>query len=186
MDRGRPVRLLDVGTGAGDVPKALVEWFHAHGVRFEATATDTRQEIVDEARRRTDGLGGLSVELVGEGALPYPDGAFDIAHVSMVVHHLDEPDARAMLHELARVSRRGVVVNDLDRTMRFWLGAIALSRVTTRNLYTRTDGPMSVQRAWRTPEIEEMGVDAGLRPIKTCWHPFGYRYAIAFEHVDDA
>jgi ubiquinone/menaquinone biosynthesis C-methylase UbiE len=181
VDRDRPIRLLDVGTGAGDIPAALVGWFAARGLSMEAVATDTRQEIVDEARLRTRGVDGLSVELVGEDALPYDDGAFDVAHVSMVTHHLEAPAVTHLLRELARVGQHGVVVNDLDRTLRFWLGALALSRVATRNRYTRTDGPMSVQRSWRVPEIEALAAAAGLRPIARFVHPFGYRYAIAFQ-----
>jgi hypothetical protein len=87
-----------------------------------------------------------------------------------------------MLRELARVSRLGVVVNDLDRTKVAWLGALALSRIATRNRYTRTDGPMSVQRAWRAPQVEAIAGSVGLRPIARFVHPLGYRYAIAFEH----
>jgi 2-polyprenyl-3-methyl-5-hydroxy-6-metoxy-1,4-benzoquinol methylase len=184
-DRRAPASLLDVGTGAGDLPAAMIGWFGARGVGLCATAGDTRAAIVEEARKRTKGVDGLTVELVPEEALPYDDDAFDVAHVSMVLHHLETPEAIAMLSELARVSRLGVVVNDLDRTVRFWLGAIALSRITTRNDYTRTDGPMSVQRGWRVPEVEEMAAMIGLRPVARFTHPFGYRYAIAFERDRD-
>jgi ubiquinone/menaquinone biosynthesis C-methylase UbiE len=178
-----PVELLDVGTGAADIPAALASWFAARGLAMHVTACDARVEIVDEARRRTAEVRGIEVELVPEHALPYADRAFDIAHVSMVLHHREGADATAMLRELARVSRLGVVVNDLDRTFRFWIGAMVLAGVTTTNRYTRSDGPMSVRRAWRVPEAEGMAAEAGLQPVARFRHPFGYRYAIAFEHV---
>jgi ubiquinone/menaquinone biosynthesis C-methylase UbiE len=181
----RSIQLLDVGTGAGDIPATLHRWFRVRGVDLRATATDTRPEIVEEARRRTNGVEALTVELTGEDALPFGDASFDIAHVSMVVHHLEQRPAVELLRELARVSRLGVVVNDLDRTEASWLGALALARVATRNRYTRTDGPMSVQRAWRPPEVERMAAEAGLQRTGSFRHPLGYRYAIAFEHVHD-
>jgi ubiquinone/menaquinone biosynthesis C-methylase UbiE len=185
VSRDRPVRLLDVGTGAADIPVTLIGWFADRGVGLHATACDTRREIVEEARRRTSGVERVTVELIGEGALPFDDAAFDVAHISMVVHHLEERPAVDMFRELARLSRLGVVVNDLDRTEAAWLGALALARITTRNRYTRTDGPMSVQRAWRAPEVERMAAEAGLRRTATFRHPLGYRYAIAFEHDRD-
>jgi hypothetical protein len=101
------------------------------------------------------------------------------------MHHLEQPAAEAMLRELARVSRLGVVINDLDRTRASWLGAIALSRLATRNRYTRTDGPMSVRRAWRAPELEQMAATVGLRRLALFRHPFGYRFAIALAHDRD-
>jgi ubiquinone/menaquinone biosynthesis C-methylase UbiE len=185
MSPDRPIELLDVGTGAGDIPATLRRWFRARGVDLRATATDTRREIVEEAQRRTNEVEALTVELTGEDALPFGDGSFDIGHVSMVIHHLEDWSAVDLLRELARVSHLGVVVNDLDRTAAAWLGALALARVATRNRYTRSDGPMSVQRAWRASEVERMAAEAGLQRMATFRHPLGYRYAIAFEHVRD-
>ena len=41
----------------------------------------------------------------------------------MVVHHLEPADAVALLREMARVARLGVVVNDLVRGRLYWAGA---------------------------------------------------------------
>ena len=43
----------------------------------------------------------------------------------MVVHHLEPADAVALLREMARVARLGVVVNDLVRGRLFWVGRLA-------------------------------------------------------------
>ncbi len=42
----------------------------------------------------------------GRPSLPYADDAFDIGHVSLVLHHLDPFEAVAFLRELARVACR--------------------------------------------------------------------------------
>jgi SAM-dependent methyltransferase len=183
-DGGR-IDLLDVGTGAGDIPTALVRWFRDRDVSVRATATETRPEIVEEARGRTASVPDLSIELVTEGRLPYPDGAFDVGHCSLVMHHLDEPAATELLRELARVSRLGVVVNDLDRRRRFRLGATLMAAITTRNAYTRHDGPLSVRRAYRPDELTGLAGRAGLGEVARFVHPLGYRYAIAFTKAPD-
>ena len=46
-------------------------------------------------------------------SLPYSDASFDVAHASLVLHHLEPADVVALLREMNRVSRRGIVVNDL-------------------------------------------------------------------------
>jgi ubiquinone/menaquinone biosynthesis C-methylase UbiE len=173
------LHLLDVGTGAADIPVALLA-DGAPGTRLRVTAIDARPEIVDWARLfhrdRTD----LDL-VVGDGTdLPWPDGAFDVAHVSLVLHHLEPEAAGRLLGELARVARLGVIVNDLDRSRRAWVGAWVLLHALTRNRYTRHDGPLSVRRAYRPGEVAGMAARHGLVEVARHHAPFRHRYAIAF------
>jgi hypothetical protein len=80
---------------------------------------------------------------------------------------------------MARVSRLGVVINDLERSWRGWIGAWLLGHLLTRNRYTRHDAPLSVRRAYRAEEIATMLRDAGLTPVRTLRGAWGQRYAIA-------
>ncbi len=174
--------LLDVGTGGADIPLALIDLAAATGRRLTIVAIDSRPEVLAAAVlawpavATTDGL-----ELhVGDGrSLPYPDRSFDVVHASLVVHHLGVEDAAGLLREMARVSRLGVVVNDLERSRRGWIGAWLLGHFLTRNRYTRHDAPLSVRRAYRAGEMATMLRDAGLTPVRTLRGAWGQRYAIA-------
>jgi ubiquinone/menaquinone biosynthesis C-methylase UbiE len=145
------------------------------------TAVDSRPEVLAAARRarpNLDRVPGLKLALVDASRLPYPNETFDVAHASLILHHLVEPAAVRFLAELGRVSRRGVVVNDLDRTELALAGAWLAGRLLTRNPYTRHDAPLSVQRAWRPAEMRRLLREAGLEPIAERSVPFGHRYAI--------
>ena len=93
--------------------------------------------------------------------LPWPDRSFDVVHASLVIHHLEPPDALAFLREAARVARLGVVVNDLVRARHHWIGARVLLPLMTRNRYTRHDGPLSVRRAYTRMELRALLAGAG-------------------------
>jgi ubiquinone/menaquinone biosynthesis C-methylase UbiE len=112
--------------------------------------------------------------------LPYPDGSFDIAHCSLLVHHLEPERTTALLREMARVARIGVVVNDLDRTRHGYLGAWLLSRLLTRNRYTRHDAPLSVRRAYRPEELVHLASGVGLVELGRFRDVLAHRYAVAF------
>ena len=112
-------------------------------------------------------------------SLPYPDRAFDIAHSSLVVHHLEPDDAVKFLVEKARVARLGIVVNDLDRGRHHWAGAWLIAHLITANRYTRNDAPLSVLRAYRRHEMRDLLAGAGLRPVGEFGGLIGHRYAIA-------
>jgi 2-polyprenyl-3-methyl-5-hydroxy-6-metoxy-1,4-benzoquinol methylase len=174
--------LLDVGTGGGDIPLALLDWAHRRDRRLSVVGIDSRPEIIAEAVRahlahETDDRLELQI---GDGrSLPYPDRSFDVAHSSLLLHHLDPAGAVELLREMGRVARLGVVVNDLHRGRLAWLGAWLMSHLLTGNRYTRHDAPLSVRRAYRVPEVTDLLRRAGLTPVRTIRGAFGQRYAIA-------
>src|SRR4051794_33840746 len=88
-------RVLDVGTGPGDLAAAAA----ARGARV--TGVDLAPGMLKEARRRHP-----DVEFVRADAerLPFADGEFDAVLGAFVVNHLPEPEGAAA--ELARVGRR--------------------------------------------------------------------------------
>ena len=175
------LRVLDVGAGACDIPLALTAangpWRSVH-----VTAVDSRPEVLDGARRIEPGLATRpDVELlVADGrSLPFPDDAFDVAHASMVLHHLDPIEAQRFLGELARVASIGIVVNDLERGAVHWLGAWLVLHALTRNPFTLHDGPLSVRRAYTRSEMPGLLETAGLQPIAEAGGFAGHRWAIA-------
>ena len=98
-------RALDVGTGAGALAFAL-----APLVR-EVVGLDPVTELLELARERAL----PNTEFVeGDGtALPYADGAFDLAGTHRTLHHIARPDR--VVAELARVTRPGGRVLVVDQ-----------------------------------------------------------------------
>jgi SAM-dependent methyltransferase len=145
-------------------------------------AVDARPEVLEAARRIDpvfDRAPWLELGVADGRALPFEAGAFDIAHSSLVIHHLEPGEAVDFLAEMRRVSRRGVVVNDLLRGRGFWAAAWAGSRVLSRNRLTRHDAPLSVRRAYSLRELRDLIAAAGLRASHLSLGPMGHRVAIA-------
>lgn len=175
------VRLLDVGTGAADIPVALLERARRNGLQLEVLATDVRPEILLSAKRRTTGIGGLTIGSNDRDVLSQADRSFDVVHCSLVLHHLEPAEAISLLAEMGRVAARAVIVNDLDRARRWWWAARLLTQVITRNRYTRHDAPLSVRRAYRPAEIRRLAAAANLLPVAELRSRIAYRYALIFE-----
>jgi ubiquinone/menaquinone biosynthesis C-methylase UbiE len=174
--------MLDVGTGGADIPEALIAGSRAEGRRLRVVAIDSRPEVLAAAVAARPGIARIDgLELhVGDGrTLRYPDRSFDVAHASMVLHHLEGDDAVMLLREMGRVARLGVVINDLDRSRIGWIGAWLIGHLLTRNRLTRHDAPLSVRRAYRQNEMADLLRTAGLIPVRTVRGALGQRYAIA-------
>jgi ubiquinone/menaquinone biosynthesis C-methylase UbiE len=174
--------ILDVGTGAADIPLALLDPGRRRGQRRHVTAVDSRAEVIAAARALDERLltePDLVLEVADGRSLPYEDGAFDVAHTSLVLHHLEPADAVACLEELARVARVGVVVNDLVRSRLTLTGAWLASRIFTMNRYSRHDAPLSARRAYSRPELRDLLAAARLRVVADISGVAGHRRALA-------
>jgi ubiquinone/menaquinone biosynthesis C-methylase UbiE len=177
-----PLTIIDVGTGGADIPVMLLADAARTGRPMRVTAVDERAEVIEAARLARPAvelITGLELVVADGRSLPYPDGAFDIAHSSLVVHHLDPADAVPFLREMARISRRGIVVNDLVRGRLYLAGAWLLSHLATGNRLSRNDAPLSVRRAYSRDELRGLVDEAGLRIVGEVGGFVGHRVAIA-------
>jgi 2-polyprenyl-3-methyl-5-hydroxy-6-metoxy-1,4-benzoquinol methylase len=166
--------VLDVGTGSGDLPLRLVRWARARRYHLHVLATDTHPQTLDFARELTANEPQVEVGWANALALPFGDGEFDFATCSTTLHHFDGEQAVRVLQEMDRVTRRGIVINDLRRSSIALLGARLLA-VTAwrRSRLTRHDGPLSVRRAYTAAELRALADQAGLPDARVRQHiPF--------------
>ncbi len=154
------VTILDVGAGIGDMAMR----FARHGWR--TVALDVHPQVVGAAALATADEPCVEVRTGDGRELPFGDGEFDVAHASLVLHHLDPAEAVMALSEMARVARRGVVVNDLRRGMLPFVATGVAVAVLGRCRATRVDGLASVRRAYALRELDALLVDAGLEVVR--------------------
>lgn len=164
-----PLYVLDVATGSADVPRALVTWARQTGRPIAIAAVDLSPAVLAVARPSCTGYPEITLIEADALHLPCADGSVDIALCSLALHHFAPEDAVIALRELARVSRRGIVVCDLERSLFGYLGALALS-LLWRSPLTRHDGPLSVRRAYTRAEIHALLDRAGLSRLHVTRH----------------
>ncbi len=156
-----PATILDVATGAGGLPCAIAEWARCRGQPIKLLASDVDRGVMAVARQT---LGSLGVGLIQHNALrmPFADGSVDVVTCTFALHHFAHDAAIALLREMGRVARRGVILSDLRRSYGSYWGArlLALGPV---NRLSRHDGPLSVLRAYTLAEAQVLVDAAGVR-----------------------
>lgn len=161
---GCRLTILDVACGGADVPRELVTRYRRSGVALNIIGLDLSRSILSVAG--DDDGECLSFIVADARQLPLDSDSVDIAMSSLALHHLQPSDALAMLGEMSRVARCGILVNDLLRSWHGYWGARLMSRWLTRNPLTRYDAPLSVLRAYTRPELESLVAVLGLRDVQ--------------------
>lgn len=167
----RPVRVLDVACGDGDVMLSVGRRARRHGVEVELTGCDVSAVALAKARdqsiSRVAHVRFVEADVLRD-ELP---GSHHLTTSSLFLHHLDEPEAERLLARMAEAAERVLLVQDLRRTRLGYILAWAALRVLTTSDVARSDGPLSVRSAFTVEEARALVTRAGLRgaEVKPCW-----------------
>lgn len=154
-----PVTLLDIGTGAGDLPHRAERWARRRGVRLHAIGLERHPAAATMAAEN-----GLRTILGCGSALPLQDGAVDLVTLSQVAHHLAPEALATVAREMTRVARIGVVLADLRPAAWAGLGYRLAGAVLGFDHYTIEDGITSLRRGYSRESLAQQLAAAGITP----------------------
>lgn len=175
-DLPRVATLLDVGTGAGDIPERACRDAAKAGVTLWTIGIDLAEPLVQMHRDRHGAV------VRGDALrLPFGDASVDIVMCSQLLHHFLTGDAVMLVREMNRVARTRVLISDLRRSWvaagGIWLMSFALGF----HKVSRHDGVVSVMRGFLKNELADIVEAAvGVRPrvrqrpgfrLTTSWSP---------------
>ncbi|WP_439621764.1 methyltransferase domain-containing protein [Gemmata sp.] len=173
---GRPVRVLDVATGSGDVPAGLLTKARRAGVSLEVSGCDVSPTAVATAAANCPD-GRFFVHDALRTALPT---GFDVVTCSLFLHHLSSDDAVSLLAAMRAAAGRLVLVNDLSRSRFSFLGVWLACHLLTTSPVVRFDGPASVRSAFTPAEALALADRAGLSGA-TVRGKFPARFLLSWE-----
>ena len=175
---GRTIRVLDVATGAGDLPVALLEKAMDARVNLEVAGCDVSPIAIQQASENISSAKFFLHDALRD-SLP---SSFDVVTCSLFLHHLGEADAVSLLRNLAQAATHLVLVNDLARSRFNYLGTWLACRVLTRSPVVRFDGPASLRSAFTPSEALAVAERAGLRGAKV-QRRFPCRFLLSWERT---
>ncbi len=172
--RGR-LRILDLATGSGDIPRLMVDYARNAGADATVHAVDQQPSTLEIARSLSRDY--PEIEFFESDVLSFGDGGYDIVLCSLALHHFDEEVAVQLLRRCRELSCRYVLVSDLRRGLLATVGVYLLTALIFREPMTRIDARLSAERAFSFREFRSLAERAG-------WKNFGHReFAFARQAV---
>lgn len=164
---GAQLRIIDLATGSGDIPRLVVDHARTVGADIEIDALDRQPATLEIARRLSTGYPEISYHpadiLEWNSAQIY-----DMALCSLVLHHFSDENAVKLFRRARQVSKRFVLVSDLRRGLLLEAGVYMLTALVFREPMTRFDARLSARRAFSFSEMRELASRAG-------WENFSHK-----------
>ena len=151
---GKPLRLLDIGSGSCDIPLAVSRWARENGISLQITCLEMADRAVDLARMQLARARDPSVQLVQEDAFAHqPVEPYDYAVSSMCFHHFSDAQILLLLQRLRGYVVNSVLINDLQRSPAASLGAKLLLAIVGAPEGVRHDALLSIRRGFKVREL---------------------------------
>jgi SAM-dependent methyltransferase len=154
-----PLRIVDVGSGGGDMLRQIAGWAKHRAVQVQLTGIDLNPHAARAARELTPA--NMDIDWITGDAFSYTQTA-DVILSSLFTHHLPEPEIVRFLAWMEAVARRGWFINDLVREETPLQLFTVLSRLARWHRFVRHDGPVSFRRSFREDDWRRMISAAGI------------------------
>ncbi|MBC7772887.1 MAG: methyltransferase domain-containing protein [Pyrinomonadaceae bacterium] len=160
---GRPLRLLDIATGSGDIPLSIHKLAAQSGVPLAIDACDISPRAVAIASTRASAMKSDIHFFVLDALQDVIADTYDIITCSLFTHHLTPQQVTLLLSKMRSASRRLVLVSDLRRSLYGYALAFAATRTLSRSRVVHIDSLLSVRAAFTIREFRSLADAAGLQ-----------------------
>jgi len=154
------LRVADLATGSGDIPRLIVDYARRIGAKVEIHALDRQSDTLEIARRLSADYPEISYREAN--ILQWNSvESYDITLCTLALHHFSNEDAVRLLRRCCQVSKRFVLVSDLRRSFSLVAGIYVLTTLIFREPMTRYDARLSSIRAFSFSEMRDLALRAG-------------------------
>ena len=173
LPRDRPLAIVDVGSGYGDMLREISSWARRRRIDVSLTGIDrnpwARQAAAEVTT--TDPIHWLTAD-----AFTYqPTDGIDVVVSSLLTHHLPDPLVIRFLRWMEDNTRLGWFINDLHRHPLPYYFFRHAARLARYHHFVQHDGPVSIARAFQRTDWQRLlssaGIDESLASIDW-WLPF--------------
>ena len=158
----RPLRLLDLACGGGDVSVQVWKQLNRRGIACQVEGWDKSGTAVEAATELSRQQGAIARFEQREVLTDEVDGQWDVVFCSLFLHHLTRDESIRLLQRMWQASSQWMLVDDLLRNSLGLFLAHLGCRILTRSPVVHADGPQSVRAAFTREELRELVAVAGL------------------------
>lgn len=155
LHRDRATTVLDIGSGGGDMPRALIRWAARDGYQLHVTAIDPDPRAHFWATGQPP-VPGLIFEQAFSNDLLAQGRTFDVVTSNHLLHHLDDGQFQELLVDSQQLARAKAVHSDISRSRWAYLLFSTATWPFFRRSFIREDGLTSIRRSYTGGELQHI------------------------------
>ncbi|MDQ3072008.1 MAG: methyltransferase domain-containing protein [Bacteroidota bacterium] len=174
----QPITIADLGCGGGDSLRVMAKWFRKKEIKASLTGIDANEFVIQYAENKSKGFPELDFIHRDIFSNDFKASGYDIIACSLFCHHFTEDQLIDMFSKI-KERRSAVIINDLHRHPLAYYSIKLLVKFFSRSPLVKNDGPLSVRRAFKKHELENILEKAGIENYSIRWM-WAFRWQVIF------
>ncbi|MEA3196495.1 MAG: hypothetical protein QOF32_547 [Gammaproteobacteria bacterium] len=174
----RPVSVIDIGSGGGDMLRRIWKWADKRKIEADLIGVDLNPWSKQSAETTT---GAMPIRFETSNIFDFrPDRRADFIISSLFAHHLTDDEVISFIRWMDAHAVHGWFINDLHRHPLPYFFIKCFTRFFGFDRLVQHDAPLSVARAFVMADWHRLLMTAGIpmERIRITWF-FPFRYGVA-------
>lgn len=172
-NQNRPIRIIDIGCGNGDMLRTLADYAKQKQLNFELIGIDANQFTINHARQLSVNYSNISYQC--EDIFEDQIAESDIILCTLTLHHFKDQEIINLLTRFKKAVSLGMVINDLQRSALAYYLFIGLCFVFSLNHMSKEDGLVSILRGFKKQDLQLYTKQLQLKNCSIKWK-WAFRY----------
>lgn len=164
-----PITIADIGCGGGDILREVADWAGQKKISVNLTGIDANNFMVNYAQQKCNAYKNISVIQENIFDTHFKTHRYDVIICSLFCHHFTTPELINLLKQLHQQANIAVIINDLHRHPLAYYSIKYITKLFSGSYLVKNDAPISVLRAFKKPEIQNIVEQAGVTHFSLRW-----------------
>jgi 2-polyprenyl-3-methyl-5-hydroxy-6-metoxy-1,4-benzoquinol methylase len=181
-DTNVEITIVDVGCGNGDMLRKIADFGIKNGYNFKLLGIDANQFTINHAISLSDEYTSISYLCEDIFKMNFATLNSDIIVCTLTLHHFKESDIINILTVFKKNAKRGLVINDLQRSAVAYRLFQLLCLLFQLNTMSRTDGLVSILRGFKKYELIAFSEKLNFKKYNIQWK-WAFRYQWIIQNI---
>ncbi|MFK7952112.1 MAG: methyltransferase domain-containing protein [Ekhidna sp.] len=175
----KSISIVDLGCGGGDIMMEMAKWARKNNISAHFVGIDANPHIIEYAKKNTSNFPEITYQAINIFSEEFLSQSFDIIHCCLFTHHFSNEELVKLFDQFNTQANSGVIINDLHRHPLAYWSITALVSLFSRSDMVKNDASVSVARAFKRAELEEVLKSANIKNYQLDWK-WAFRWRVIF------
>lgn len=180
--RDKPVSILDIGCGNGDMCRAVADFARKENRTVSILGIDANPFTIRHAEACSEGYSSITYQVQDVFSEEFKSVRYDIALCTLTLHHFSDEAILALMKLLSEQATLGVVINDLHRSPVPYRLFQLICFVFGLNRMSKEDGLTSILRGFKRADLENYSRQLHLNEYRINWR-WAFRYQWIIKNI---